>query len=454
MATKIDLLSNSSFEDKLDLLIAEIRNSSPADGYSPTITTTRNGSQVDVTVTDKNGSHTFTIYDGRAGSGSGDMLEATYNTENPGAGIVDMAANAQKLDNHNASYFVAKSDFDRAMADIGDTITVSKNSITTALGYTPISPSEKGAADGIATLDSTGKIPTTQIPNVVTETTISDWGFTKNTGNYSKPAAGIPASDLEVGVIPTTLPASDVSAWAKATDKPTYTASEVGAIADTVTHLSGDIAMTEKGSPDGVATLGSDGKVPSSQLPSYVDDVIEFADKSSFPASGESGKIYVDIEKNNTYRWSGTTYVEIGSSLALGETSSTAYAGDKGKALAERVGDLETNKLATSLKGANNGLAELDATGKIPVSQIPESLNDVVEGYISSDSTVFYSDVAKENAVSALTGRFYLDVTTNKIYRYNGSAYSVISTPETQFYYTAVDETLNIGSIMVFTLNQ
>lgn len=69
-------------------------------------------------------------------------------------------------------------------------------------------------------------------------------------------------------------------------------------------------------------------------MPSYVDDVLEYTNKSSFPTTGETGKIYVDTTTNKTYRWSGTTYVEISASLALGETSSTAYAGDKGKALA------------------------------------------------------------------------------------------------------------------------
>ena len=73
------------------------------------------------------------------------------------------------------------------------------------------------------------------------------------------------------------------------------------------------------------------GKIPASQLPAYVDDVLEFANLASFPATGESGKIYIAIDTNITYRWSGSGYVGISSSLALGETSSTAYRGDRGK---------------------------------------------------------------------------------------------------------------------------
>lgn len=73
------------------------------------------------------------------------------------------------------------------------------------------------------------------------------------------------------------------------------------------------------------------GTIPQANLPSYVDDVLEYRSKSSFPQTGEAGKIYVDTTTNLTYRWGGSSYVEISPSIALGETSSTAYRGDKGK---------------------------------------------------------------------------------------------------------------------------
>lgn len=72
------------------------------------------------------------------------------------------------------------------------------------------------------------------------------------------------------------------------------------------------------------------GMIPASQLPSFVDDVLEYTALANFPTEGESGKIYVDQTTNKVYRWSGSTYVEISASLALGETSSTAYRGDRG----------------------------------------------------------------------------------------------------------------------------
>jgi hypothetical protein len=105
------------------------------------------------------------------------------------------------------------------------------------------------------------------------------------------------------------------------------TTSDLGITASGV----GAIPSTDKGANGGVAELDSNGKVPSSQLPSYVDDVLSYASQSAFPATGESGKIYIAEDTNKTYRWSGSAYAEISESLALGETSSTAYRGDRGK---------------------------------------------------------------------------------------------------------------------------
>lgn len=93
----------------------------------------------------------------------------------------------------------------------------------------------------------------------------------------------------------------------------------------------GAIPASQKGAANGVAELDSNGKVPTDQLPSYVDDVLEYDDLQAFPETGEDGKIYIARDTNLTYRWSGSQYVEISPSLALGETSSTAYRGDRGK---------------------------------------------------------------------------------------------------------------------------
>ena len=88
--------------------------------------------------------------------------------------------------------------------------------------------------------------------------------------------------------------------------------------------------ISNKSKANGYASLDANGKVPASELPSYVDDVVEATTLANLPTTGETGKIYVTTNDNKTYRWSGTAYVEISVSLALGTTSSTAYRGDLG----------------------------------------------------------------------------------------------------------------------------
>lgn len=108
----------------------------------------------------------------------------------------------------------------------------------------------------------------------------------------------------------------------------------------------------------------TDGRVPAQYLPSFVDDVQEFPVLEAFPTPGETGKIYVDTAENRTYRWSGTQYTEIGKSLALGETSSTAYAGDKGAANAAKVINLEENlnKAISDLSNLTDAVEGLSTT--------------------------------------------------------------------------------------------
>lgn len=69
-----------------------------------------------------------------------------------------------------------------------------------------------------------------------------------------------------------------------------------------------------KGQANGYASLDGTGKVPAAQLPSYVDDVLEYASAAAFPGTGETGKIYVAIDTGAQYRWSGSAYVNFSSS--------------------------------------------------------------------------------------------------------------------------------------------
>lgn len=115
--------------------------------------------------------------------------------------------------------------------------------------------------------------------------------------------------------------------------------------------------IDSKGAPNGLASLNESGIIPSAQLPSHVDVVIEVATFNNLPGTGESGKIYIVQDTNLTYRWSGTDYVEISKSLALGENSSTAYPGDKGKATTDKLNRIP-NKLITDTVNVNQSATE------------------------------------------------------------------------------------------------
>jgi len=162
------------------------------------------------------------------------------------------------------------------------------------------------------------------------------------------------------------------------------------------------IPATQKGAASGVAELDSSGKVPSSQLPSYVDDVIEgyysggkFYEESAHTTeiTGETGKIYTDLSTNKTYRWSGSAFVEISASLALGETSSTAYRGDYGKIAythsqsAHAPSDAEKNVIITVKK---NGTAlDVDSSRAVDITfdDHTHSNKDVLDAITASFTT-------------------------------------------------------------------
>lgn len=212
---------------------------------------------------------TFQIYNGANGEGSGDFMA---NGTVPMTGDLNM--NSHKVTG--------------VATPAADTDATPKAYVDSAV-EARIPNTQKGQAGGVATLDDSGKVPAAQLPSM-------DY-----VPNSQKGAAGGVATLDSSGKVPSAqLPSMDY------------------------------IPTSQKGAASGVAELDSTGRVPSSQLPSYVDDVLEFPNKDAFPATGEDGKIYVAEDTNITYRWGGTGYVEISSSLALGETSSTAYRGDRG----------------------------------------------------------------------------------------------------------------------------
>ena len=213
----------------------------------------------------------------------------------------------------------------------------------------------------------------------------------KSAGGVTQVKVGTTGYDPTSGVVtlpayPTTLPASDVPAWAKASTKPSYTANEVGAI-----------PSTDKGANNGVATLGSDGKVPSSQLPSYVDDVLEYNAKSNFPSTGEGGKIYVDTSNNTTWRWSGTVYTQIKGDLAIGTSAGTAA---DGKVVADHIADTSNPHSVTKNQvGLGNVTNNAQVKGLASGTTSGHVVTWGADGYTVADSGFTIGKSVPSNAV-------------------------------------------------------
>ena len=171
----------------------------------------------------------------------------------------------------------------------------------------------------------------------------------------------------------------------------------------------GAIQSTEKGAANGVAELDANGKVPTSQLPAYVDDVLSYNSLSDFPATGEDGKIYIAKDTNLSYRWGSSEYVVISPSLALGSTSSTAYRGDWGAEDRAAIGTLSTLNTTekSNLVGAINELktASDAKQGTLTFDSAPTSgsTNPVTSGGVytalaSKQGTLTFDSSPTENS--------------------------------------------------------
>lgn len=175
-----------------------------------------------------------------------------------------------------------------------------------------------------------------------------------------------------------------------------------------------------------------DGVIPASQLPSYVDDVLVFSTWADFPVVGEVGKIYVTEDTNKTYRWSGSGYVVIADGVTLGETATTAYRGDRGKAAYDHsisqgnphnatTSDIpEGNKLYfTEDRVLQAALIGLNTTNPAPVTATDALLAAIgkLQAQIDAGSGSFnWVDVTTIAGTAMPSAGATLDLTKTKIY--------------------------------------
>lgn len=168
------------------------------------------------------------------------------------------------------------------------------------------------------------------------------------------------------------------------------TSTDLGIASSNHTHTD-KLDVSLKGVANGLAELDSNGKVLSNQLPSYVDDVIE-GTLATFPSVGESGKIYVDTDTNMTYRWSGSIYVVISETISLGETSNTAYRGDRGKiaydhsqsthapSTAQKNSDITKAEIEAKLVGEITSHTHPNDATKLDKTSVKNTLTETVQG--------------------------------------------------------------------------
>ena len=268
----------------------------------------------------------------------------------------------------------------------------------------------------------------------------ADWNETDTTSDAyinNKPSVPSKTSDLtnDSGFISTETDPT-VPSWAKASSKPTYTASEVGAI-----------PSTQKGAANGVAELDASGLIPSSQLPSYVDDVIEgyynetdgkFYEESSYITEilGESGKIYISLDTTLPYRWSGSAFVQIPWGLVLGELSTTAYRGDRGKVAYDHSQITSGNP--HNVTKADIGLGNVGnykAVSTVANQGLTETEQANARSNIGAGASSFsgdYNDLTNKPTIPSLTSQLT-----------NDSHYIA------QYYQTSEPTSVNVGTVWI-----
>lgn len=227
--------------------------------------------------------------------------------------------------------------------------------------------------------------------------------------------------------------------------------------------------LSEKGQPDGYASLGSDGKVPASELPSYVDDVLEYADLASFPGTGDTGKIYVALDSGLVYRWSGSTYVQIAagdhshSNLAVLDATTASFTAEQEAKLAGITG---TNTGDQDLSGLQPILAEgafvdgdktvldglvtsLQSLGTLPAKTLPDShtidlsLGRVPVGHLGANTVLTLTGANEGDS-----GMIILGNGTG----HDGVGYTVSFSPGATLQHSAAGHEVMVGDLADFAV--
>ena len=301
---------------------------------------------------------------------------------NPTGGTADQAAKLSTPRNFSASgdATAPSVQFDGTQ-NVDLVLTLANIASLTPGTYTKVTVDQKGRVTAGQTIE------VSDLPNIP-NTKVTGLG-TAATANTGTAQGNVPVVQADGKLLASLLPdlsGTYVPVTTTINGKPLSAA--VSLTADDV----GAIPASQKGVAGGLATLGEDGLIPSAQLPSYVDDVVETyvvgqtpyaADWLSTTSDGaaltpESGKIYLVISEgdyqNQEFRWGGTQYAQISKSLALGETSSTAFPGNLGKIAYDHSQITDGNPHGTTY----------DEVGAAPQSHVGVQASASVLGHIKA----------------------------------------------------------------------
>jgi hypothetical protein len=152
------------------------------------------------------------------------------------------------------------------------------------------------------------------------------------------------------------------------------------------TAINARIASSEKGAANGVASLDASGLVPAAQLPSYVDDVLEYANFAGLPVTGITGKIYVALDTNKIYRWSGSAYIEISATAGNSDTATKL-----------------TTARTIALSGDVTGSTTFDGSANVTIAAViaDDSHNHIIDNVDGLQTALDAKLASTANAVSA-----------------------------------------------------
>ncbi len=300
------------------------------------------------------------------------------------------------------------------------------NSGVTAGTYQSVTVDAKGRVTNGAAL-SAGNIP--NLPASI---------LTSGTVDVARLPVGTTAA---VGVVQLSSSTSSTSTTLAATPSAVKAAYDLAAAA---------IPLSEKGVANGVATLDANGFIPTNQLPSYVDDVLEFATQANFPGTGEAGKLYLALDTTKLFRWTGSVYVSISDAASTADTAVSLQTARTISATGDATWSVSFNgtaNVSSALTLANSGViagtyrsVTVDAKGRVTAGTNPTTLS----GYGITDAQPLDATLT---AVAGVT------TAANTIVYFTGVD-TATSTPLTAFGRSLIDDadataartTLGLGS--------